>query len=287
MDLVEFAEYYFQNHEFGIKDNSKNCFYLPAARQFQIATKCADVSKINRDLANQFVDWLKVRPISPTTMHTRRRRFSTLWRAAYDCGMCPVFGPFRRIKVPKKSPKAWSIDCIRFLLSEVSKDDSPWTNGIDSATYWGSLISAAWDTGMRLGDLLSLKINDIEVDHKSGFGSLHHICSKVQKEQISVINPGTMKLILKCSRMGRETEFIWPLRLDRRQFYRDAKSRFKAAGLNGTFRFIRRSAVTHAESLCAGMGQRLAGHSDGRVTRESYIDPTLLPNHVVQMPSLS
>ncbi|AMV34590.1 hypothetical protein VN12_20870 [Pirellula sp. SH-Sr6A] len=284
MNLEEFAEIYFQNHEFGIAISSQKCFYLPAARQFLQATKCDDIQRINQTVANQFVDWLKSRPISPATQHTRRRGFVVLWKAAYDKGLCPVYDECRKIKVPKRAPRAWHIDSIRKLMTDTLADGSIWTQGIASSSYWGSLFAASWDTGYRLGDLLNIEYKSIERDPSTGSGLLNLVCSKVQREHISNLNPQTMKLIDRCMLEQPKRSLIWPLRSDRRQFYRDAKKRFTDSGLSGTFRFLRRSAVTYAESISPGMGQKLAGHKDSRVTWESYIDPRLLPECTVILP---
>jgi len=287
MNLIDFAQQYFDSHEFGIKENSQRCFYMPAARQFVEATNCQSVKAINKSYANQFVDWLRLRPISVTTQHTRRRAFAVLWRAAYDAGECPVFEPFRKIRVTRKSPRAWSIHDVQNLFLVTTRDESEWAWGIKAGTYWGSLFSAAWDTGLRLGDLLSLELDWLIRDRKTKTAVIVLRASKTGKEHIVTLNAPTMELIDQSIKQHRHRKLIWPLRNQRREFYRDVKKRIKAAGLEGSFRYLRRSAVTYAESISPGMGTRLAGHADSRTTRESYIDPLLLPDNRVVLPALT
>lgn len=286
MNLVDFAQQYFDSHEFGIKENSQRCYYMPAARQFVEATNCTDVAAINKGYANQYVDWLRSRPISVTTQHTRRRAFATLWRAAYDAGQCPVFEPFRRIRLTKKSPRAWSREDVEKLFDVTVRDQSEWAWGMKTGTYWGSLFSAAWDSGLRLGDLLSLELDWLIRDRKSGTAVVVMSASKTGKEHVVTFNPPTMRLIDCSLKEHPHRKLIWPLRNERREFYRDVKKRLAAAGLDGSFRYLRRSAVTYAESISPGMGTRLAGHRDSRTTRESYIDPLLLPDNRVILPAL-
>lgn len=287
MNLVDFAHHYFASHEFGIKENSQRCYYLPAARQFVEATNCNSVAAINKSYANQFVDWLRSRPISVTTQHTRRRAFSVLWRAAYDAGECPVFEPFRKIRVAKRSPRAWSIEDVQNLFAVTIRDSSEWAWNMSVGTYWGSLFSAAWDTGLRLGDLLSLELDWLIRDQKSGTAVVVMSASKTGKEHVVTLNAPTMQLIDQSIKEHPQRKLIWPLRNARREFYRDVKKRLAVVGLEGSFRYLRRSAVTYAESISPGMGTRLAGHSDSRTTRESYIDPLLLPANRVVLPALS
>lgn len=286
MNLVDFAQQYFDQHEFGIKENSQRCFYLPAARQFVEATNCQSVESINKGYANQFVDWLRARPISITTQHTRRRAFAVLWRAAYDTGHCPVFEPFRKIRVTKKTPRAWSRDDVEKLFDVTVGDQSHWAWGIKAGTYWASLFSAAWDSGLRLGDLLSLELEWLIRDRKTGTAVVVVSASKTGKEHVVTFNKPTMQLIDRSIKEHPHRKLIWPLKNQRREFYRDVKKRIEAAGLEGSFRYLRRSAVTYAESISPGMGTRLAGHRDSRTTRESYIDPLLLPDNRVVLPAI-
>lgn len=287
MNLVEFANYYFDNHQYGIKVNSQRCYYLPAAKQFTEATKCEDVSQINKSIANQFVDWLKSRPITTTTQHTRRRAFVTLWKAAYDAGLCPIYEPCRRIKLIRKSPRAWSIDDVRKLVAVTRTDRTEWAWRVTAGDYWASLFAAAWDTGLRLGDLLSIERAWIQIDSATGAGLLVMVASKTSKEHLCTLNPCTMQIIQATFEQQPKRRLIWPLRADRREFYRDTQKRFAAAGLQGTFRFLRRSAVTWAESQSPGLGTKLAGHRDSRTTRESYLDPLLMPATRVTLPPIA
>jgi integrase len=287
MNLVEFAHHYFENHQYGIKENSQKCYYLPAAKQFTEATGCDDVAKINRSVANQFVDWLKSRSITTTTQHTRRRAFVTLWKAAYDSGLCPVFEPCRKIRLVKRSPRAWSIDDVKRLVRVTKEDTREWAWRVSAGAYWASLFAAAWDTGLRLGDLLSIERDWILTDNNSGCGTLVMIASKTRHEHVCTLNPCTMDLINESFVQQPKRRLVWPLRSDRREFYRDVQKRFKAAGLTGTFRFLRRAAVTYAESQSPGLGTKLAGHRDSRTTRESYLDPLLMPAMRVTLPPIA
>lgn len=284
MNLESFAEIYFANHDIGLRETTKHCYYLPSARMFDRAIGCP-VESINKIAANQFVDWLRVQPKRPKTQHSRRRAFSTLWSAAHELNLAPPPVPFRRIVVPKTSPVAWSFTRVQHVVSSVKSDTRNWLNGIEFGTYWSSLFSAAWDSALRLGDLLELERGWIIQDTDGG-GLLRKCQSKTGREHYVKFHPSTMELIDSAMAQCPERRLVWPLRTTRRRFYEHVKKILTAAGERGTFRYFRRSAVTFAEGQSPGAGQRMAGHQDSRTTRESYIDPMLLPRTVVTVRSL-
>jgi len=284
MNLEQFARFYFANHPVGIRKSTQECYYLPAARLFDRAVNIP-VDQFDKIAANKFVDWLKSQQTSPKTQHGRRRAFGTLWIAANEAGLAPDPVPFRRIVVPKKSPVAWDFESVQRLVKAVQSDRSIWLNGIEFGTYWGSLFSAAWDSALRLGDLLEIEYSWI-IQDKDGSGLLRKVQAKTLKEHCVKLHPGTMRIIADSMTQCRSRRLIWPLKTTRRRFYEHMQTILKANGLKGSFRYFRRSAITFAEGQSPGSGQHMAGHQDARTTRESYIDPMLLPKSVVTVRTL-
>lgn len=285
MNLQEYAEIYFKDHDTGLKDTTKNCYYRPAAKMFDNAIG-VPVEALNKEAANKFVEWLRVQPKRPKTQHSRRRAFATLWTAAHDANIAPPPVPFRKIAVPKASPVAWSFDSVKRIVESVHGDRRNWVNGIEYGVYWESLFRAAWDSALRLGDLLEIERDWIICDSDGG-GLLRKVMQKTQREHFVKFHPSTMQMIDLAMSQSPERRLIWPLRTTRRRFYENVKTILKHNSENGTFRYFRRSAVTYAESQNTGSGQQMAGHLDSRTTRESYIDPTLLPRSVVVVKPLS
>lgn len=142
---------------------------------------------------------------------------------------------------------------------------------------------SAWDTGLRLGDLLSLERDWIVRDN--GQGLLRIVQSKTQREHLCRISRSTMEVIDRVLAV-KASRLIWPMDFHRRKFFSEFQRILKVAEMTGSFRYLRRSAVTHAESLERGLGQRLAGHSDPRTTKQSYIDESLLPHSVAEVTPL-
>lgn len=284
MNLEEFAGIYFENHDVGLKQVTKDCYYLPSARMFDRAVGCP-VESLDKTAANKFVDWLRIQPKRPKTQHSRRRAFATLWTAAHEADLAPPPVPFRRIAVPKISPVAWSFDRVKKIVDSVSGDTRNWVNGIEFGAYWQSLFCAAWDSALRLGDLLEIE-RDWIIRDTDGGGLLRKVQSKTQREHYVKFDPSTMAKIDLAMAQSPKRRLIWPLRTTRRRFYEHVKAILKKNDEPGTFRYFRRSSITFAEGQNPGAGQRMAGHQDSRTTRESYIDPMLLPRSITTVKPL-
>jgi integrase len=275
-------ERYIANHEIGLAKSTIDCHYSPAVVLFQRATFCTDISTVNRDTFNKFVDWLKNQPIAPETKKSRRRGMLTLLAYAYDQGWCkdPLVRT-RKISVPKRTPRAWSFAQVQHLVKTIdTMQNMRPVAGVPYCDWWSSLVMAAWDTGLRLGDLLSLTRDAIDED-----GNVRKLQSKTQREHFVSTNKATMEVIARFTAKKSKT-LIWNLDYPRRKFFSEFQRIMIAANLKGSFKFLRRSAVTFAESQQPGAGQRLADHQDSRTTRESYIDSTLIPRFPIVLKAI-
>ena len=67
-------------------------------------------------------------------------------------------GP-RRVRRFAATELSGGVECARYLALIAAADDLPgvfWRSPIRRSAWWGSLIRAAIDTGLRLGDLLTI-----------------------------------------------------------------------------------------------------------------------------------
>jgi integrase len=249
MTPMELLKDYIDNHDIGLRTSSIECHYRPAIVLFLRATNCQDVSTIDRNTVNGFVDWLRVQDLAQETKRSRRRGLLTLLQYAFDQGYLtdPLYR-IKKIQVPRRMPRAWSIVQVQTLLETVEELDRPPICRIPAWLWWSSLVCTGWDTGLRLGDLLSL-----ERDWIDQYGILRIVQSKTQREHIAQVNPSTMELISEMRKLTA-SKLVWPMDYPRRKFFSEFRDIVREAGLTGTFRYIRRGAVTHAELIEPGLG---------------------------------
>jgi integrase len=188
----------------------------------------------------------------------------TLWRWAADNDLCDLPQKLRSVRVPENVPTAFTIDDMQRLL---------WAaNYLNNPLYWKSLLLAAYDTALRLGDLLSIERQDIWPD-----GSLSIVQRKTGRTHRVQLRPETMEAI-ESYLNGRKTGTIWPLLTQTRNGFYAVFRRLKrwAKMENGSMKWLRRASASYVEASHPGMGWRHLGHAAPGLAEKCYLDPKIV-----------
>lgn len=249
--------------DYGISDNAALQLHYTVRLFSRYLERPALVADFQPATVNAWLQWLQAGR-APSTLKSQRRNLLTLWRWFYDAELTEV-PPLRvrRLRPVHLVPTAWTLDELRQLLRTVAP--LPW---------WNSLVRVGYDTALRLGDLLALTWPDLErralVQHKTG----HVVCF--------ALRPSTLEAL---DQLPRQRGPVWQLAVRRETFYRRFQRLVRQAEIRpGTFRWIRRTAITQIERVSPGQGTPLAGHRSRQTTEQHYIDQAQL--HVPQLPPL-
>jgi integrase len=287
MRLLEYVNVYASQHEYGLRGSSLAYMRSAVGSLETFAGRQIDVTDLTPCEFNRFLDFLRENR-RPDTFRTVRGAILTLWRHAHvnkHTTIEPV--GLRKIRIRRRSPTAWTpIEVETLIRTAHGRNRSRMPCGIAYAIWWESLIRTAYDTGMRLGDLLSISRSQI-TRTKDG-AVVKYQASKTEDECYRRLRPTTLAVVDQAIRSNNShPELIWPLWASRDAFYRQFRSLVAAAGIRkGTFRYIRRTAVTWADIQTPGLGQQVAGHKNERVTAESYRDVTQIGQQLPAPPDL-
>lgn len=244
----------------------------------------ATIDDLCSDTINHHLIWMQEQGRAPATRQSRRRVLLTFWRYAIEIGK--VDRPVRRVRkvtLPRHNPKAWTEEEIRQLVETARGLKGYLSNGTAKAAYWASLIMAAWDSALRLGDLLSFERGWIA--HSDG--TLTITQGKTGYCKTIVFRPETLTAIDLCIAGPVVRRYIWAYPSRREEFYKAFRRIVKKSGIRrGTFKWIRRASTTAVEKLQRGAGKDQAGHQDGKVTQRFYIDQSQLGVNIPLPPSL-
>lgn len=279
--IAEFAEDY---------DLERN-LTKEAARQYYYAAKSISdwhggtlwVGELDAGVFNRWLRDLQATSLSPSTIANRRRHLIALWRAAADAGLAPE--PPRRLrpaKVPYVAPTAWTIDEVRAILRVCERLRRTRRGKMPRAELWSIAVRIAWESGLRLSDLLRLQTQDVRGD-----GVVAVTQSKTGRPVIFRLSQKTVRLIHQSVDARPRTLVVeWPA--SRESFRKQFAVIVKAAAVRkGTWKWIRRSSATDVEKACPGAGAPHLGHARGStVAMRHYIDPYIVGTSAVQPGSL-
>lgn len=228
-----------------------------------------------------FNGWLKSLPVSNTTKINYRRMLVTLlkWGNRYDlCDYDTDLIP--RVKQKKLPTIAWTEKEVLKLYKSATHCNKRFKTGCPERLYWQTFILVGYETGIRLGDLLTLthdrvRGNRLYITHsKTGVAS----AKRITKYATRCVN----KMIYLST---DDTVLGWAL--SRKYVTKKFASLVRNAGLSGTIKYLRRSGATHCEKHQPGSASRFLGHISGQaLARRNYIDWTQLSESIPRPPAL-
>ncbi|MEI8369798.1 MAG: tyrosine-type recombinase/integrase [Planctomycetia bacterium] len=252
-------------------------------RQYRYAAKSLDrwagravgLQELDADLFNRWLRSLQEEGsrLAPATVACRRRHLLALWRAAADERKAEE--PPRRLRparVPWEPPRAWTCDEVRAILAVCEGLRRTKAGAFPRAEWWSLAVRIAWDTGLRLTDLLRIRAADIQPGGKIVLAQ-----SKTNRGVVCQLAPSTMEALRQSLRTHPRRLAI-PWASSRETFRRQFALMVRRAGVReGTWKWIRRSSATDVELHFPGAGAAHLGHSHGsEIAMRHYLDQVIL-----------
>lgn len=234
------------------------------------------------DVVNRWLVHLDSTPTSKRRVQSQRSNLLALWRAAYDDRLVEKLpGRIRKIKAPPLVPKAWTLEEVRRLLVVAALLEGKLRRSpLMRAEFFVAMIRTAWDTGLRLGDLLKIKRSTLNAD-----GSLWLVQEKTGKVKRCQLDPDTVAALARVCVEGDDRLLPWPFK--RKAFYRHWRRMVRQAGLVGGSKKVRKSAATAVEMAQPGGAMSFLGHCTPGLAAQFYIDPTLVQSSSPTPPRLT
>lgn len=203
-------------------------------------------SDLDDRAANRWVAWLEGR-YSPKSAREYRGDVLALWRFLADAGLVRPPWRVRLVRVPIRIPTAWTLDELRRLLLAAPGD-------------LRILLSAAYQTGLRRGDLMSLEPSEIEAD-----GTVRLTQSKTRQGHVARLDAATAA---ELRDLGPR-----PLRYGLKRLYRRLRELCDECGVRrGALQMTRRTGATQCEIAAPGSATRYLGHRTPELAARFYID---------------
>lgn len=268
MLLSTYLEKYSLEH--GLAPNSLDQMQVTIRNFRRFLETDPTLADLNDDTVNR---WLKSRTAecAPQTVRNNRRNLICLWRGAFEAGLIENLPRrVRKVRCPSTPPRAWSTEQVQELLKVCRHVSKRRVGEIPHELYWRLFINITWDTALRCGDVLALRLSDIGAD-----GQVVISQRKTGWDHICQLQPGTVEMLKKTLPTSRKLAIPW----DRSQEYfrRQFTKLVRLAGIPpGTSKWLRRSSATALEALHPGSAMAHLGHRTPGIAYRNYVDPRLL-----------
>jgi len=174
-----------------------------------------------------------------------------------------------RVRTIRHAPQAYTIDEVRRLILEARKREGQ-VGGHPAGGWWSTIIHAPWETAERIGALMALRWDDVDLD---GRAVLFRAETRKGRSN-DLLRPITPALADALRPEVRQPdELVWPW--DRKQLtslWTSLKLICKRAGCRGTgFHGLRKSSASYLAAAGGDATEHL-GHAKPEVTRQHYLD---------------
>lgn len=231
---------------------------------------------LNAPCINEYLQSLLSRRMSPWTVQGHKAALRALWQSAFDWELLSA-PPGRLLKIPKPAlmPKAWSTDELRRLLAACDDPRFDRLRGgcVPLGKFLRAAILLAYDTGLRLGDMLSATWQQLGTD-----GTLPIAMGKTGFSVVALVAPETVAALRVIQQSDDPRLLPWPVIVNK--LWRDFRRLLRAAGLplsrhGGSFQKIRRTSASFVEADQPGAGSQHLGHRSASLANRHYLDPSI------------
>lgn len=216
---------------------------------------------------------------SPATCLCYRRMLLALYRWGAARGRCRPLVPddLPREKPPRRMPEAWTCDEVQRLVNAAGSLEGycGWCE-LPRRLYWTTLLLGCWYTAARLGSLLAVRWEDLDLDR--GWLQLPAEVEKTRTARLFALPPSFSRQLRGLPRVDCH---VWPAPRQHRHLYRTLRRLCIAAAIRcppgrfQCFHRLRRSAISAAAAIDLEVARRLAGHSSSQITLRHYVDPRI------------
>lgn len=268
--------------ERGIRPRTVETIYYRLSQFELILGRPATLADLNDALINLWTAKMFDAGLHAVTIRGNRGVVLALWRAAYELSFVNERpGRIRKIKVKPPAPQCWSawqlvqlVEVARGLHGELANDTL-----VRRATFWTAFVLVGYYTALRLGDLLSLRWDQIQES------MVVLTMSKTGDVIVYPLPPDAMELLAKLR--GGDRRLVFGELINGKNCGLFFRRMLQAKELPGSIKWLRRTSATMLERLHPGAAKAHLGHRTHGLAYKHYVDPRLLQQDKPLPPSIS
>ncbi|MEI6239608.1 MAG: tyrosine-type recombinase/integrase [Planctomycetia bacterium] len=169
--------------------------------------------------------------------------------------------------------ECWTLEEVRKLVAACRSLPRMHPCGLRRSVWWGLAVRVAWDTGLRWGDMVRLRVDEIRGDLVivGQRKTRRPVCGRLAPSTVAALRES----LDACPR-----QLVAPWTASHETFNAQVRRLVAKAGIRaGTWKWLRRAGATDVEIQAPGRGMssRHLGHAPGsRIAEIHYLDPAII-----------
>lgn len=211
---------------------------------------------------------------SPASVAKDKAHLASLGNYAFKKKLIEQCVEWPRIRVPMKPPRGYTVDELSAIVRQarvtrghIGPVPAPW--------FWQTLLVGAWESGERIGSLLRLRWEEVDLEHR-----MITLLGQHRKDHITTIHRQISPQLVEWLKMhrGQPGDHVWPW-LDHRNensIFSTIRRICRLAGVKARgFHAIRKASGSYVRAGGGDASEHL-GHANPRTTRDHYLDPRIV-----------
>jgi integrase len=165
--------------------------------------------------------------VSPATVKKDLRHLKAALNVAHDWGYLPRVPKFRMEKVPKKLARYMTGDHFAAVYRACDKARMPEDQPYPAADWWRALFVTGYMTGWRIGDMLALRREDLDLDTATALTRFED--NKGKRDDLVKLHPVVVEHLRKLAGFDPH---VFPWNHDRRTLDEELRRVQKAADIH-------------------------------------------------------
>jgi integrase len=210
--------------------------------------------------------------VSAATARKDRTHLVALWGHAAKRRLVEQFPTLPPLRAPQRIPRAYRVQDVSALL-RMALCLSGSESGLPADWYWASLIRLCWETAERVGAVMQIRWDDVDLSERWVIFRGEHRKGGTRDIRRD-ISPELAEWMRHLQRRPGDLVFPW----DREKtslWYELRKLAAMAGVVNRGFHGLRKSAASYV-AAAGGDATQLLDHSNPKLAKDHYLDESIV-----------
>jgi integrase len=218
--------------------------------------------------------WLAERKakVSAATARKDRTHLVALWTHAAKRRFVEQFPTLPPLRAPQRIPRAYRVQDVSAIL-RMALAGSGSECGLPADWYWASLIRLCWETAERVGAVMQIRWDDLDLDERWVIFRGEHRKGGTRdiRRDISPELAGWLRHLQR-----KPADLVFPWTRERTSLWYEFRKLCAMAGVvNRGFHGLRKSAASYV-AAAGGDATQLLDHSNPKLAKDHYLDESIV-----------